>query len=88
MNLFVIHCAAPLMRKEGADTGVTISAGAGYYTRLEMYRSEGIQFDPEKDITLEMFEAADSRIVDMTGAKPFRGNMSAIEEKLKALGRV
>jgi len=85
------HIAPPVLWMASRDcdvSGVIISAGAGYYTRLEMYRSDGVQFDPEQDITPEMFAGRYAEIADMSTAQPFRGNMDAIEGKLKAMGKL
>lgn len=68
--------------------GDIISAGAGGFQRIRFFQSEGVQFDPQGDVTPEMVGEAYGRITDMTGAEPLGNQGPAIERRLKALGRL
>jgi hypothetical protein len=69
-------------------TGQIIQAAAGGYSVVQYFQSEGVQFDPDAPVTLEMFDEAFARISDMTGAAPLGRNRARLEERLRAMGRV
>ena len=54
----------------------------------EYYQSEGVQFDPEAPVTLEMFDEAFPKLSDMTNAAPLGRNRARLEERLRAMGRI
>jgi hypothetical protein len=69
-------------------TGQIIAAAAGGYSVVQYYQSEGVQFDPEQPVTLEMFDEAFPKLSDMTNAAPLGRNRARLEERLRAMGRV
>jgi len=69
-------------------TGQIISAAAGGYSVVRYFQSEGVQFDPEAPVTLEMFDEAFPKISDMTDAAPLGRNRARLEERLRAMGRI
>jgi NAD(P)-dependent dehydrogenase (short-subunit alcohol dehydrogenase family) len=69
-------------------TGQIISAAAGGYSVVQYYQSEGVQFDPDAPVTLEMFDESFAKISDMTNAAPLGRNRARLEERLRAIGRI
>jgi NAD(P)-dependent dehydrogenase (short-subunit alcohol dehydrogenase family) len=69
-------------------TGQIIAASAGGYSVVQYYQSEGVQFDPEAPVTLEMFDEAFPKLSDMTNAAPLGRNRARLEEGLRAMGRI
>ena len=69
-------------------TGQIIAAAAGGFSVVQYFQSEGVQFDPENPVTLEMFAEAFPKISDMTNAAPLGRNRSRLEERLRGMGRV
>src|SRR6478672_5394998 len=69
-------------------TGQIIAAAAGGYSVVQYFQSEGVQFDPEAPVTLEMFDEAFPKLSDMTNAAPLGRNRARLEERLRAMGRI
>jgi len=66
--------------------GQMFAAAGGHFAKLEVYKAKGMQFDPTREVTLEMFDGALDRITDMDGAALFRGTQAAMEVMLKDMG--
>ena len=85
----LVSPAVAWMASENCNiTGQIIAAAAGGYSVVQYYQSEGVQFDPEAPVTLEMFDEAFPKISDMSNAAPLGRNRSRLEERLRAMGRV
>ena len=69
-------------------TGQIIAAVAGGYSVVQYFQSEGVQFDPDEPVTLEMFAEAFPRISDMANAAPLGRNRARLEQRLRAMGRI
>ena len=64
-------------------TGDILSAGGGYFSRVQIVEGEGIRFDPKHDVTPEMIHENLSQIIDM---KKSVGFFSITDEIKKSLG--
>ncbi len=69
-------------------SGQIIFAQAGGFTRLQYFETEGVQFDPDKPVTVEMFAEAFPRISDLSNAHPLRTIMGEMENKLRGIGKI
>jgi hypothetical protein len=54
---------------DDAPNGTIVEAGAGYFAKVQVVESKGVQLGPAA--TLEDVAGAFDRISDMTGATPF-----------------
>src|SRR5476651_634918 len=79
----LVSPAVAWMASENCNvTGQIVSAAAGGYSVVQYFQSEGVQFDPEAPVTLEMFDEAFPKISDMTNAAPLGRNRARLEERL------
>lgn len=63
--------AVAYMASEACDfTAHIITAAAGGFGRVQFFETQGVQFDPRQPITIDMFEQALGRIVDLGTATP------------------
>jgi short chain dehydrogenase len=85
---FVSPAVAWLCSEECNATGEIIAATAGNYARVQYFFAEGVQFDPEEPVTIEMVADKIDRIRDMSNAKPYTGMMGNVEKNLRAMGRI
>ena len=69
-------------------SGQIIAATAGSYARVQYFVTEGVQFDPEQPVTIEMFAEAFPAIADLSTARPYTGLMGNVERKLREMGRI
>ncbi|MGA9867814.1 MAG: SDR family oxidoreductase [Acetobacteraceae bacterium] len=69
-------------------SGQVILAQAGGYTRLQYFETEGVQFDPDKPVTIEMFAEAFPRISDLANAHPLATISGDMERKLRGIGKI
>ena len=69
--------------EECQASGDIISAGGGYYSRVQVVEGLGIRFPPEEEITPEMITEKYAEITNMDGAFAFK---SVKEELLAVLG--
>jgi len=67
-------------------SGEIFGANAGFYKRVKYVETQGVQFDPTKDVTPEMFADALPRIMDMTDALEHGWGTPRLEARLKAMG--
>lgn len=71
------------------DTATIIAAGGGFFAQHRVFESQGVQFDPAEPVTIEMFDEAYGRIVDLDGAKPVKpGPLGDLIPRLTAMGRM
>lgn len=85
----LVSPAAVWLASEACNvSGEIVFAQAGGFSRLQYFESEGVQFDPEKPVTLEMFAEAFPRITDLKGAHPLRTIGGEVEAKLKGIGKI
>lgn len=63
--------AVAYMASEDCDFSANIiTAAAGGFGRVQFFETAGVQFDPRKPITVEMFADAVGRLTDLGTAKP------------------
>jgi NAD(P)-dependent dehydrogenase (short-subunit alcohol dehydrogenase family) len=69
-------------------SGEVIGANAGHYRRVKYVESEGMQFDPAGEVTVDMFAEALPKIMDLSA--PIEHGMSSrrLRERLVAMGRI
>ena len=67
-------------------SGEIFGANAGFYKRVKYVESQGVQFDPTKDVTPEMFAEALPQIMDLTDALEHGWGTPRLEARLKAMG--
>ena len=75
-----------LASEQCPDTGQLLTATAGCYFKVALYKSQGVQFDPAAPVTLEMVDSAWSRIIATEGVEPYRGTLASLERNLRKLG--
>jgi len=85
---FVSPAVAWLCSEECNANGEIIAATAGNYARVQYFFSEGVQFDPDEPVTIEMVADMLEKIRDMSNAKPYTGMMGNVEKNLRAMGRI
>ena len=79
---------AYLCSESCAVTGEIIQAFAGGYSRIHYFESEGVQFDPEKDVTPDMIAHAFDDIQSLEHVSPTTPGVGArVEQRLRAIGR-
>lgn len=68
-------------------SAMIVSAGAGGYALVKYFETEGVQFPPAQDVTVDMFDEAFSAISDMATATPTEmGPQGRMEARLRAGG--
>ncbi|MDB5828537.1 MAG: Serine/threonine protein kinase [Variovorax sp.] len=84
---FVSAAVAWLCSEKCAESGTIIAAGGGGYGRVAFFETDGVQFDPSKEVTVDMFDEAFARIADLATARPSPiGVFGLMEERLKKAG--
>jgi NAD(P)-dependent dehydrogenase (short-subunit alcohol dehydrogenase family) len=80
----LVSPAVAWLASERCDVTATIlTAAAGGFGRLHYFETEGAQFDPTREITVEMFDARFAEITDLTRGVPTRpGPEGRILERL------
>jgi NAD(P)-dependent dehydrogenase (short-subunit alcohol dehydrogenase family) len=84
----VSPAVAWLCSEECDQNGEIIAATAGGYARVQYFVTEGVQFDPEQPVTVEMIADSIDRIRDLGTATPYIGMMGNVTEKLREMGRI
>ena len=84
----VSPAVAWLASEECDQNGEIIAATAGGFARVQYFVTEGVQFDPEEPVTIEMVSEAIDKIRDLSTAKPYTGLMGNVERKLREMGRI
>jgi NAD(P)-dependent dehydrogenase (short-subunit alcohol dehydrogenase family) len=85
---FVSPAVAWLCSEECNANGEIIAATAGSYARVQYFQSEGVQFDPDQPVTIEMVAEKIDAIRDLSRAKPYTGLMGTVEASLRAMGKL
>jgi NAD(P)-dependent dehydrogenase (short-subunit alcohol dehydrogenase family) len=84
----VSPAVAWLCSEECDQNGEIIAATAGGYARVQYFVTDGVQFDPEQPVTIEMIANSIDRIRDLSTARPYTGLMGNVAEKLREMGRI
>jgi NAD(P)-dependent dehydrogenase (short-subunit alcohol dehydrogenase family) len=84
----VSPAVAWLCAEECDQNGEIIAATAGGYARVQYFVTEGVQFDPEQPVTIEMIAESIDKIRDLSTATPYTGLMGNVAEKLREMGRI
>ena len=84
---FVSTAVAWLCSEQCTDSGVIVAAGAGGYGRVAYFESKGVQFDPQQEVSVDMFDQAYAQIANMNDAQlsPI-GVFGRMNERLKTAG--
>ena len=85
---FVSPAVAWLCSEECDASGEIIAATAGQYARVQYFQSEGVQFDPDQPVTLDMVAEKMGQIRDLSKARPYTGLMGTVEQSLRARGKI
>ena len=85
---FVSPAVAWLCSEECDANGEIIAATAGNYARVQYFQSEGVQFDPDEPVTVEMVAERIGKIRDLSNAKPYTGLMGTVEQQLRKMGKI
>jgi len=64
-----------------------ISAGGGYFYRVQIIEGEGVRFDPKHDVTPAMIHENLSRIIDMQNSVGFLSIIDEFNKSLNPLAR-
>jgi hypothetical protein len=66
-----------------------VSALGGFFGRVQYFEGPGVQFDPLKQVDVDMFDKVHQEILTLDGAKPIGpGPLGNLEPRLKAIGRL
>ncbi len=84
----VSPAVAYLASEECKVSGEIIFATAGTYSRVQYFQTEGMAFDPDKPVTIEMVQENFERITDLDTAKPAMNIMGNVESQLRQLGKL
>jgi NAD(P)-dependent dehydrogenase (short-subunit alcohol dehydrogenase family) len=84
----VSPAVAWLCSEECDASGEIIAATAGNYARVQYFQSEGVQFDPDEPVTVDMVAEKIGKIRDLSNAKPYTGLMGTVEQELRKLGKI
>ena len=85
----VSPAVAWLCSEKCEETATIIAASAGGFSRVQFFQTKGVQFDPAKPVTVEMFDQAYGKIGDLNTAAPSPlGFLSDAEARLKAIGLI
>jgi NAD(P)-dependent dehydrogenase (short-subunit alcohol dehydrogenase family) len=84
----VSPAVAWLCSEECDANGEIIAATAGNYARVQYFVSEGVQFDPDEPVTIDMVAEKIGQIRNLANAKPYTGLMGNLEKNLRSLGKI
>ena len=84
----VSPAVAYLASEDCKVSGEIIFATAGTYSRVQYFQTEGVAFDPDKPVTVEMVQENFERITDLDTAKPAMNIMGNVERQLRDLGKL
>jgi NAD(P)-dependent dehydrogenase (short-subunit alcohol dehydrogenase family) len=84
----VSPAVAWLCSEECDASGEIIAASAGNYARVQYFQSEGVQFDPDQPVTVDMVAEKIGQIRDLSKAKPYTGLMGTVEQGLRQMGKI
>jgi hypothetical protein len=66
--------------------GEILSVGGGRMARVQFFTADGVQFNPETEVTPDMVAASFGQISDMGRAKFYQKTGEEIEQRLKEMG--
>jgi NAD(P)-dependent dehydrogenase (short-subunit alcohol dehydrogenase family) len=84
----VSPAVAYLCSEECQVSGYTIGAGGGTFERVQYFITEGVAFDPDQPVTIEMIRDSFDEVCDLGTATPIPGLNHHLERKLRALGKI
>jgi NAD(P)-dependent dehydrogenase (short-subunit alcohol dehydrogenase family) len=84
----VSPAVAYLCSEECKASGYIIAATAGTFARVQYFMTEGVAFDPDQPVSIEMVAENFERISDLKTATPSVGLMGNIERQLRELGKL
>jgi hypothetical protein len=85
----VSPAVAWLCSEKCEETANIITASAGGFARMQFFETKGVQFDPTKPVTVDMFDAAYAQLADLSTASPSPlGVLGDVDQRLKALGLI
>ena len=76
-----------LCSEECNANGEIIAATAGDYARVQIFQSEGVQFDPDRPVTIEMLAEKMGRSACVEASRT-PGLMGTVEASLRAMGKL
>jgi hypothetical protein len=83
----VSPAVAWLCSEKCEETANIITASAGGFARMQFFETKGVQFDPTKPVTVDMFDTAYAQLADLSTASPSPlGVLGAADQRLKARG--
>lgn len=73
-----------LCSEKCTDSATITAAGAAGFGRVAFFETDGVQFDPTKEVSVEMFDEAWPRISDLDTAIPLPANvLGRMDERLR-----
>ncbi|ALL79759.1 serine/threonine protein kinase (plasmid) [Pseudonocardia sp. EC080610-09] len=79
---------AYLVSEECSTSGQIVQTMAGGYSRVHLFETDGVQFDPARPLTPEMIADRYEEIADLSTATPTQpGIEGRTEQRLRAIGR-
>ena len=85
----VSPAVAWLCSEKCQETANIITASAGGFARMQFFETKGVQFDPTKPVTVDMFDAAYAQLADLsTASSSPLGVLGDADQRLKALGLI
>ena len=85
---FVAPAVAYLCSEDCKVTATIINASSAGYSRTHYFETDGVQFDPDKPVTLEMFAEAFPAVTDLKAVEPIALGVFSTERRLKKIGKV
>lgn len=82
---FVSAVVGYLCSDQCTATGEIISAGGGYYAKVQLFESRGVRFKPTENVTPEMIADNFADITDMEGAVHFGSAMEEVMSMFRHL---
>jgi NAD(P)-dependent dehydrogenase (short-subunit alcohol dehydrogenase family) len=79
---------AYMASEECKVSGYILAGTAGTFARVQYFMTEGVAFDPDKPVTIEMIQGNFEKITDLKTATPSVGLMGNIERQLRELGKI
>jgi NAD(P)-dependent dehydrogenase (short-subunit alcohol dehydrogenase family) len=81
----VTSLVAYLCSDQCQTSGDIISAGGGYYAKVQVVEGPGIRFDPEEEVVPERIAEKYAEISNMEGAVPFKSTQDELRVTLSPL---
>jgi len=74
----VSPAVARLCSEKCEETANIITASASGFARMQFFETKGVQFDPTKPVTVDMFDAAYAQLADPPQPRPVHSACSAM----------